>query len=339
MQGVLTWASQPVFSPACVSVAFALVACVLCLGGVGGGESAAAAAAPALRALPPSALALASPPSFKDCVSSPLGFTAPSSTGFVFAQPTRVPSKFVMALPSEDWVGKNVRNTGIYAPVESLIFYTVLDAPARPAGIVVDVGVNIGWFSTLSLSLGYAVIGFEPQAHIHPFLHATAALNRSPPSSFRLFECALGGEYGHIGMAATDFWATSSVAAEGEGAPTPRVVLSDMVRQDVALLKVDTEGYERHVFDGAGPLLRGHDVANIVVEMKTAASREMILPLLEGLGYQCFIYTEKYETRMDVPATHEERLELLQSLLSPCTQDSEDYFLTKDKALAALLSQ
>jgi FkbM family methyltransferase len=181
------------------------------------------------------------------------------------------------------------------------------------------------------------VIGFEPQAQIHPFLHATAALNRSPPSAFRLFQCALGGTYGHVGMAATDFWATSSVALEAEGAPTPRVVLSDMVRQDVALLKVDTEGYERHVFDGAGALLRGFSVANIVLEMKTAESRAAIMPLLEQLGYQCFIYTEKYETGMDVPPEHEARLELLQSLVSPCSGDSEDYFFTKDAALVALL--
>jgi hypothetical protein len=72
-------------------------------------------------------------------------------------------------------------------------------------------------------------------------------------------------------------------------------LLSDLVPPGatVALLKVDTEGFERGVFAGAPPELLAR-VRNVVVEIKTGEARAGLQALLGAAGFTCVQYAEQY---------------------------------------------
>ncbi len=46
------------------------------------------------------------------------------------------------------------------------------------------------------------------------------------------------------------------------------VLLETKVKEDVLLLKIDTEGYEASVIAGSHKVLRNHNVKNVTVEVK-----------------------------------------------------------------------
>lgn len=48
-----------------------------------------------------------------------------------------------------------------------------------PPPQVVDVGVNVGYFSMIALSLGCRVVGFEPQSFLAPYLATTLSMQVS----------------------------------------------------------------------------------------------------------------------------------------------------------------
>jgi FkbM family methyltransferase len=201
---------------------------------------------------------------------------------------------------------------GMWAPVETLIFLYVLGN--RPAPLVVDVGVNVGYFSALALALGATVVGFEPQARAHPYLVRTAAWSGAAARArWALFPCAIGPDRGHISMSTTEKWGFSQVDfIDGARAPapngpdfgghdasrpqrTPMVRLNDVLspKARVRLLKVDTEGFELEVFKGVGDeLLRNLDTA--VVEIKASAGRVAIMARFEAAGFSCRQYKEEY---------------------------------------------
>ena len=90
---------------------------------------------------------------------------------------------------------------GVWAPIETMIFLCILTSPkvAHASRLVVDVGANLGYFSQLSLQLGYEVLAFEPQARAQPYLAATAARNGNG-AAFHLHACAVGSLAGPITM-------------------------------------------------------------------------------------------------------------------------------------------
>ena len=46
----------------------------------------------------------------------------------------------------------------------------------------------------------------------------------------------------------------------------PSIRLADIVKEDVLLLKVDVEGWEWGVFEGAAGLIRDYKVENVIME-------------------------------------------------------------------------
>ena len=207
---------------------------------------------------------------------------------------------------------------GMWAPLETLIFMHILGASSP--GVVVDVGVNVGYFSQLALSLGAsAVVGFEPQPRAHPYLAATARYNGAETTRrWALFPCAIGATRGHVQMSMPEKWGLAQVDyIDGVQVPkaagldfgghdgarpqsVPMVRLSDIVpTARVHLLKVDTEGFEVEVFKGVdAELLARTD--NVVVEVKTPEGRVWLQELLGGAGFECRQYKEEYGTYLEI---------------------------------------
>jgi FkbM family methyltransferase len=279
----------------------------------------------------------------------------------------QTPLPFWLALPPREksYVTQYMARSGMWAPVETQLFLLVLTSPKvrHAAGLVVDVGANLGYFSQLALSLGYEVFAFEPQARAQPYLAATAARN-DDSARFHLHACAVGGVRGTVAMADTEMWelpavqsvvplvapavpdssSSSSAASAGaaSGAPptvtVPMVLLADMLPQGVpiALLKVDTEGWERGVFTGVTPAMLAL-VRNVIVEAKTGEARLWLTRLLEDAGFHCAQYQEVYSEEgegkwLDTKMSRN----TLQStvavrLIRPCSgSDPEDFFFSKE---------
>jgi predicted RNA binding protein YcfA (HicA-like mRNA interferase family) len=82
------------------------------------------------------------------------------------------------------------------------------------------------------------------------------------------------------------------------------VLLDTIVKEDVLLLKVDTEGYEAMVIGGSHNVLKNHNVQNVVVEVKNFNEHDVrdFLFDLKGSGHFTHVYNylEEYFKPMDL---------------------------------------
>lgn len=148
-------------------------------------------------------------------------------------------------------------------------------------GTVVDVGANLGYFPLLiRRETDLPVLGFEPQ----PFLHGLAAVSVADSGLDRvdLRRQACGDAPGEVlfqsgpngnivsaeEVAAADVVASGAAPCDLDAAadttlnrrpilPVPVVTLdSELAGTEVALLKIDCEGYELRILEGAREVLR-----------------------------------------------------------------------------------
>ena len=160
---------------------------------------------------------------------------------------------------------------------------------------VFDVGANIGEYSTNLRSLGFTgnIIAFEPL--LKPFEQLKKLQEKDP--KLKAFRIALGDEEGEFEMNISENVNSSSISemlvAHIESAPTSKYVgkekvvvknldklFSDYYRSnDLIWMKVDTQGYEQNVLDGA---------SNCLSKIKIVQLELSIIPLYKN----CFTYLE-----------------------------------------------
>jgi FkbM family methyltransferase len=154
--------------------------------------------------------------------------------------------------------------------------------------MVLDVGANVGQFAQWIRQIGYKgrIVSFEPLADAHRKLTQVAKQDSQWTIAPRM---ALGSSCGQIQIHVAGNSYSSSVlpmlASHMEAAPASGYIdcetatlnrLDDVYlpsQNDRVLLKVDVQGYERAVLDGAGTALR--DCRAIIIEMS-------LVPLYEG---------------------------------------------------------
>jgi len=129
----------------------------------------------------------------------------------------------------------------------------------RPGDVVIDVGANIGFFtllySTLVGSQG-TVYSIEPHPRTYRFLRGNLALN--PVQNVRTFNCALGNQNGTIMFSDRKGDDRNSVVTMDPAITVGQKRLDELGIPDgtIAFLKIDVEGYEKFVIEGAGRLLK-----------------------------------------------------------------------------------
>lgn len=156
----------------------------------------------------------------------------------------------------------------------------------KPDAVAMDVGANIG-VTTLMLSQcvprGH-VHAFEPSASVFPVLRANVAANNlSNVSCHNLSVTDISGE---VRFAENHAWGHMAP----EGSPTSATSIDDFVRSAVverlSLIKIDVEGFERAVIEGAATTLARFKPA-IYLEFNSwcliAHSRQNPLEFLEWL--------------------------------------------------------
>ncbi len=172
----------------------------------------------------------------------------------------------------------------------------------RAGDLAVDVGANIGYITSLfaaRVGAGGAVESFEP----HPRIFARLRQNirglsrRRGSAPVYLHEYALGDRDGTARLFEPSVFGmnegASTLMSQAEAAATAgieiRVARLDTVLQDrdIALLKIDVEGFEGAVLEGAAGALAGRRIRNIIYEAHDC-ERSPLHARLTDLGYSVF---------------------------------------------------
>lgn len=177
---------------------------------------------------------------------------------------------------------------GVYEP-ETLQF---LQRHIVPGSTFLDVGANIGAFTVPMAGRAQRVIAIEPSPQVLPYLRRNVALNQL--SNVHIFACAASAPDrdsvplyvppdSHFGMA--------SSAPQFHDQPisvparTLDAILAECPGTPASVIKIDTEGYEAHVFLGAQQLLRGSAPPALVFEFADWAE-ERAFPGKKGWAQQ-----------------------------------------------------
>jgi len=176
-----------------------------------------------------------------------------------------------------------------------------------------DVGANVGMYALYAAKFRAGrVFAFEPEAQNYALLCENVALNgvaeRCLPVMTALFRAAgfgeipvryvtKGGAYNQFGVEGDDGLAGPATAetADQAGPAVRQMVYGlplDALVDDPAFslpthLKVDVDGREADIFDGAAALLRRRELRHILVELNRKNPRDMAIPgMLADLGFE-----------------------------------------------------
>jgi FkbM family methyltransferase len=187
---------------------------------------------------------------------------------------------------------RNIALTGIYEPDVARFAQTTI----RPGDLVVDIGAHIG---INTLIFGHLVgpdgivHSFEPDPGTLDILGAAVQLN-SFTDRIVLHEAAVGdanghthlfsGEHGGLTNSTVPGW-TRSAAVRSVRVVSLDSVLLPLVRQPIGLLKIDVEGAENSVLDGAHELLTRYPPRGIIVEVTSRVDAAGVLSRLAQHGF------------------------------------------------------
>lgn len=157
-----------------------------------------------------------------------------------------------MFVPIKDtYIGRSLDLYGEYSEQEVALFEQIV----KPGMWVGDIGANIGAFTLpFSKLVGDEgrVIAMEPQPELFQILHANCARNKV--SNAVLFNAAAGAESGTALIPEIDYAEERNlggVSLGDSGTAIPMITLDSLNLPRCDFLKIDVEGYERQVHEGA----------------------------------------------------------------------------------------
>jgi FkbM family methyltransferase len=176
-----------------------------------------------------------------------------------------------------------------------------LEHVLKPGGLVVDVGANIGMISIRAAKLvgkSGRVIAIEPNPNIAPFCKENIRLNGL--ENVTVFQTALGPQEGFTSFNCDRSDDCSRVIERG-GVKVPITLLDKLMEieptREIDLLKVDVEGYEFAVLEGAVKSLQRTRLIYIEVDAANYAHygrrTEEMIELLHSHDFETFVSDEK----------------------------------------------
>ncbi len=216
--------------------------------------------------------------------------------GAFHAAPLRLCPALRMNLNSSDTAHGRLAFTGVYDP--ELTAYLARLAPS--GGLLVDVGANFGYFSLLwcGLAENNRSIAFEASPKVLPSLRENIAMNQLT-KRIDLLEVAASNAASvisfDVGPPDQTGWGGISSAQTGEGVvQVPAARLDEVIdAPEIALLKIDCEGADYLVLQGAERLLREKRIKHICFEENPPRMEKLGIEsgsaarYVCGLGYQC----------------------------------------------------
>jgi FkbM family methyltransferase len=184
---------------------------------------------------------------------------------------------------------------GLFEPAESRLLASLLS----PGDVFVDVGAHIGWFSTIAAALvgrSGRVVACEPYPVTARRLRDN--ISRNGYENVNVVETAIGSHTGRLSLATGngDSGGVTALDWARDGRVEVPVALLDEVTaelESLALLKVDVEGWEAHVLQGASKTLSRTE--HVLIEInppglkKAGSSAEDLYDMLRSAGFVTFV--------------------------------------------------
>jgi FkbM family methyltransferase len=161
-----------------------------------------------------------------------------------------------------------------------------------------DVGANVGSYSLLAAGVrGAKCISFEPAPETFQRLVDNVTLN-SLSAKIRCIQAAIGAETGTISFTKNEDTTNHIVKVQQEFTDTvsvPMTTLDHFAAEAPILIKIDVEGFETEVINGAHTLLMHQDLKAIIIELNGCGGRygyndEDIDQTLRDFGFAPFTY-------------------------------------------------
>ena len=188
-----------------------------------------------------------------------------------------LPNGFSLKTHNSDW-----NRTSIYKGQYDRALLSFL-ALIKPDGLVIDVGANIGltlWAALSNGSRSSSFLALEPQPTCFEDLRV---FQLSYPLSGYVLQAAAGNDSGYLEMYGTTVDTNSGGASlmkhadvKGDAVLVQVKRLDEILKEvgletrQISLLKIDTEGYEEHVLNGAQETFRRNLPNIIVIEISPA---------------------------------------------------------------------
>ena len=193
-------------------------------------------------------------------------------------------------------VGRSLETYGEWCQKE----LDLLAGYIRPGMTVCDVGAHIGTHTLFfSRAVGSAgkVYAFEPQRVVFQVLAGNAALNSLQNVWCR--QVALGSRSGSAAIPAVDYGSSDNFGAialreagrGGETVPISRI--DDLGLASIGLIKIDVEGMEKDVLEGAANTIRGCRPV-IYVENNREGQAGALVEYVDLLGYDMYWHSLQY---------------------------------------------
>jgi FkbM family methyltransferase len=172
----------------------------------------------------------------------------------------------------------------------------------KPGQVFVDVGANVGAYSIRAAAKGMKVFAFEPNPENLKLLNKNAEINHI---SLDPLPYALGPNEGQAHLTLNG---GLSKISSTEGILVEMRTLDSFSLPAVDLVKLDVEGYELEVLQGAKGTLKEHH-PTLMIEMHdwAGAKKEAdLFALLNEMGYD-FEYLDKYSQGRHMSAVYPQR--------------------------------
>lgn len=195
--------------------------------------------------------------------------------------------------------GQLLLDGGMYEP----LVVSALRSRLGKGSVFIDVGANEGYFTVLAARLvgdEGRVVAVEPQARMQNVILRNLELNQV--RNVVLLRLALAGRSGDLRLfttpgvntGATGVLPATRYSLRAEHVTGQRLadVWPALGIETCDLMKVDVEGFESDVIDGARPLLERGVIRALIVEFHQrplsamGSSREQVETKLEQLGYE-----------------------------------------------------
>ncbi len=207
-----------------------------------------------------------------------------------------------------DWIAGSrflVRNgetglTGnIYTGLQEFQDMAFLLHVLRKDDLFVDVGANVGSYSILAGAVaGARGVAFEPVPAIYQRLTLNVRLN-DLEERVTCLNLGLGSEPGEVAFSGQDDTLDHVLTAEetSEDSLTVEISTLDTVLagQAPTVMKIDVEGYETAVLDGASATLQNPALRAVILELNGEGRRygfddSRIMDRMQDLGFQTYSY-------------------------------------------------
>jgi len=181
----------------------------------------------------------------------------------------------------------------------------------RPGDLFVDIGANAGSYTVLAAkAIGCRVVAVEPDGAALDALRANVALNRVA-AGVDIHEVVLSDREGQIdftmAQGTENHVAIASDAGQAVRSARTRTLDVILAGRVPCLIKMDVEGYELKVLQGARNVLSSGDLLGLIVEINGCDTRYQfsaaeLVALLQQQGFSAHAYDPLRRSLLPVDA-------------------------------------